>query len=104
LHMAAAAQIPNVHLMSVFTGEEQVGLQPIFDHVRCAPFAGQEGVEPQMPPKIIMQELRAPVHLPLAQNLERLTIEHENTSRAVATGRPKSAAVNALRPTVNGVE
>ena len=56
-----------------------------------------------MPPKIIMQELRTPVHLPLTQNVERLTIEHENTSWAVAIGRPESADVNAFRPTMNGV-
>src|SRR5204863_10035023 len=79
LHMAAAAQIPLVYLMSIFAAEEQVGLHSVFDHIRRAPVATQQRIEPQMPPAIVMQKLWAPTHLPLTQDFERLTIEYENT-------------------------
>src|SRR5882757_1038397 len=56
-----------------------------------------------MPPKIIMQELRAPIHSPLAQDLERFALQHKNTSWAVAIGRSERADVNSFRPAVDGV-
>src|SRR4030095_2240493 len=101
--MPAATQIPDMHLVSVFAAEEQIRLHSIFDHVRRAPFAAQHRIEPQMPPEIVMQKLRAPIHLPLTQDFERLTIEHENAPRAVAIGCSKGANVNAFRPTMNRV-
>src|SRR5947208_13381728 len=98
--MPAAAQIPHMHLMSIFAAEEEVRLQSVFDHIRRAPFAAQQGVEPQMPPEIVMQKLRAPIHLPLTQDFERFAIEHENTDGAVTVRCSKRANVNAFRPTV----
>src|SRR5436190_12987539 len=101
LEMASSAQVPNVHLMAVFAAEKQLRLQSTFDHVRRAPLAAQQRVETQMPPEIVMKKLRSAVHFPLAQNLERFTIEHENAARAVAIGRAERAHVNAFRTTVN---
>src|SRR5881394_330547 len=54
-----------------------------------------------MPPEIVMQKLRTPIHLPLTQNVERFAIEHENASGAIAIGRAKRANVNAFWSTVN---
>src|SRR5947207_209504 len=99
--MPAATQIPDMHLMSIFAGEEKIRLQSVFDHLRRAPFATQQRIETQMPPEIVMQKLWAPIHLPLTQDFERLTIEHENTARTVAIGGSESANVNAFRPAVN---
>src|SRR5947207_13763892 len=101
--MPASTQIPDMHLMSIFVAEEEVRLQSVFDHIRRAPFATQQRIEPQMPPEIVMQKLWAPTHLPLTQDFERLTIEHENTPRTVAIGRSKRANVNAFRSTVTRV-
>src|SRR5437870_13370791 len=101
--MPASTQIPDMHLMSIFAAEEEVRLQSVFDHIRRAPFATQQRVEPQMPPAIVRQKLWAPTHLPLTKDFERRTIEHENTARAFATGCSKGANVNALRPAVNRV-
>ena len=39
LEMTAPTQIPNVHLMTVLAAEEQIWLEPVFDHVRRSPFA-----------------------------------------------------------------
>src|SRR5438477_8358084 len=54
-----------------------------------------------MPPEIVMQKLRTPIHLPLTQNVERFAIEHENAARAIAIGRAERANVNAFWSTVN---
>src|SRR5207244_12069351 len=89
LQMPASTQIPDMHLMSIFAAEEEVRLQSVFDHIRRAPFATQQRVEPQMPPEIVMQKLWAPTHLPLTKDFERLTIEHENTPTASAIGSSK---------------
>src|SRR5947208_13285252 len=56
-----------------------------------------------MPPEIVMQKLWAPTHLPLTQDFERFTIEHENTARAVAIGCSKRANVNPFRAAMNRV-
>src|SRR5215208_5839848 len=101
--MATAAKVPDVHLMSILTAKQKVGLDSAFDHVWRAPFAGQQSIESQMPPKIIMQELWASIHFPLAKNLERFAIQHENTPRAVSVGCSERADVNAFRPTMNSV-
>src|SRR5436190_7716951 len=101
--MPPATQIPDMHLMSISAGEKQVRLQSVFDHIRCAPFAAQQSVEPQMPPEIVVQKLRTSVHLPLTQDFERLTIEHENSARPVAIGGSKGTHVNPFRSTVNRV-
>src|SRR5438034_3671546 len=103
LQMARATEFQSMDLMSILATEGHVWLPAMFAHVRCAPFATQQGIEPQMPPKIVLQKLRAAVHLPLAQDLERLAIEHENTSRPVAIGSSKRADINTFRSTVNRV-
>src|SRR5437016_13273139 len=103
LKMASSAQVPNVHLMAVFAAENQLRMQATFDHVRRAPLAAQQGVETQMPPVIVMKKLRSTVHFPLAQNVERFAIEHENAARAVTIGRSECANINAFRATVNRV-
>src|SRR5436190_11888680 len=101
--MPASTQIPDMHLMAIFAAEEEVRLQSVFDHIRRAPFATQQRVETQMPPEIVMQKLRAPTHLPLTKDFERLTIEHENTPGAVAIGCSKRANINPFRATMNRV-
>src|SRR4029450_12124485 len=101
--MASSAQVPSVYLMAVFATQEQIGLQSAFDHVRCPPLAGEQRVESQMPPEIVLKKLGAAVHLPLAQDVKCLAIEHENAAWAIAIGCPKGADVNTFRPTVNSM-
>src|SRR6266567_8351115 len=103
LDMAAAAQVPDVHLMAIFAAEEQVGLKSVFDHIRRAPFACEKRVESKMPPEIILKKLRAAIQFPLTENVERFAIEHENAAWAVAIRRPKRAHVDAFWPAVNRV-
>src|SRR6266700_2228069 len=101
--MPAATQIPDMHLMTIFAAKKQIWLNSIFNHVRRAPFAANQRVKSQVPPKIVMQKLRPAVHFPLPENLERFAIEHENAAGAVAIGCSKRADVNAFRPAMNCV-
>src|SRR5205085_9192965 len=103
LEMTTPAQIPDMHLVAVFAAEQQVGLKPILDHVRLPPFAGEQGVETKMPPEIIMEKLRAPVHLPLAQHVERLAIQHKDSAGAIAVRSAQRAHVNSFRTAMGGV-
>src|ERR1044071_1272995 len=50
-----------------------------------------------------MQKLRAAVDFPLAEDIKRFAIEHENAARAVAARISERAHVNGFRPTVNRV-
>src|SRR5262245_48824013 len=103
LDMTAAAQIPDMHFMPVFAGQQQIGLHAVFNHVRRAPFAAKQRVKAEMPPEIVTNKLWAPIHLPLTPNAERFTIEHENAARPIAVGRTQRANVNTFRSTVNRV-
>ena len=89
--------------MAVFAVEQEVGLQAGLDHVRRAPLAGEHGVEAEMPPEIVMENLRAAIHLPLAQHVERLAIQHEDAAGTVAVGRAKRADVEAFRSAMHRV-
>src|SRR5439155_2055124 len=60
-------------------------------------------VEPEVPPKIVMQKLTAAVDFPLTEDFERLAIEHENAAGTLAVGISERANVNGFRPTVNRV-
>src|SRR5262245_51672738 len=99
--MSSPAQIPDMHLMSIFAAKEQVWLNSVFNHVRSAPLAADQCVKPQVPPKIVMQELRAAVDFPLTENFKRLAIEHEDPTGALAVGISERANVNGFRPAVN---
>jgi hypothetical protein len=61
-------------------------LNSVLDHVRSAPLAAEQRVEPKVPPKIVVQKLIAAVDFPLAEDIERLAIEHENAAWPVAVG------------------
>src|SRR5437667_8923532 len=101
--MPPPAQIPDMHLMSIFTAYQEIGLHAVLHHVRCAPFAAEQCVEPEVPPKIVMQKLTAAVDFPLTEDFERLAIEHENAAGPLAVGISERANVNGFRPTVNRV-
>src|SRR6185436_271062 len=66
-------------------------------------FARQQSVETQVPPEIVMQELLAAIQFPLAQDVERLAIQHENSTGTIAVGSSERADVNALGTAMNRV-
>src|SRR6266446_8668360 len=97
LDMTPLAQIPNMHLMTVSALQEFFGHNAVLDLVGRAPFAGQQGVLSDMPPKVITQILRAAVHLPFSQNLKGEVIYKENASRSIPVRSAQRADINPLR-------
>ena len=78
-------------------------MNSVLDHVRGAPLAAEQRVEPEVPPKIVMQKLIAAVDFPLTKDIERLAIEHKNAAWPVAVGISERANVNRFRTAVNRV-
>src|SRR5512143_2833778 len=101
--MSSSTQIPYMHLMSVFAAKKQIRLNSVLNHLRRSPFATQQRVKPEVPPKIVMQKLRVTVDFPLPEHFKRFAVEHENPARTVAVGIPECANVNSFRTTVNGM-
>ena len=103
LAMAPAAQIPHMKGMAILSGQEQLGVDAILDHLRRTPFAGDERVPTQMPPEVVGEILRPAVQLPLSADLERFWIEHEDTARAFSVRRSDGVDIDPIRPAVRGV-
>jgi len=59
-----------MHLVPVLAAEQKVGLDAIFNHVGGAHSAGEQSVETEVPPEVVMEKLRAALHFPLAQEIE----------------------------------
>src|SRR5450631_494684 len=101
--MFSPAKVPDMQLMSVAAREEGLWIQPVFDFVRSAPFAGNQRVMSEMPPEIISQFLGTAIDFPTAQNVEVEMIKNENPARTVSVGSPQSADVDTLRPAMDRV-
>src|ERR1700733_7884199 len=101
--MAPLSEIPDVQTMPVFSGEQQFGIPPVFDHVRCAPLAGDGDVMAQVPRKIVAKVLRSPINFPATERLEIVVIQGEDAARTIAAGRAQCAQVDAIGSTVNRV-
>ena len=103
LHVAPAAQIPDVQLVAVLAAQQQLRVDAVLHHVGRAPRAGDHGVESEVPPEVVRQLLRTAIQLPPAANVERLGIHQEDAARAVAVGRAERAHVDAVRSAVHRV-
>ena len=101
--MTAAAKIPDVKGMAVAGLEKNVGIEAVLDHIGRAPFAGDEGVVAEMPPKIVMEILRAALDFPFAEDVEGFRIEDEDAAGAVTGGRTEGTDEDAGGAAVNGV-
>jgi hypothetical protein len=66
LDVAARPQIPEMHVMAVFVGQQILGDDAVLELRRQAPFAGDHVVARQVPPEIVVQLLRPAVDLPAA--------------------------------------
>src|SRR5262249_47377882 len=65
------------------------------------PLRSHHRVMPEMPPEVIRQMLRTAFLLPLPLERKRLRIHQKNSSRPVAAGRAKRAAIDSIRPAMN---
>ena len=113
LHVAAAAQVPEVDLMAVAVAEKVFRDDAVLELRRQPPFTRHHVVAGQIPPKIVVELLRAPINLPSPEYLEGFAIHDEHAGRTVGAVRaraPKRADVHALgaamdrvRPRVPGL-
>jgi hypothetical protein len=103
LQVAPFAQIPHVQTVAILLAEEQLRHQASFDHVRRAPFARHERVEPEVPPEIVGQLLLVTFDLPATAHVEALAVDDEDAARAAAVGIAERADVDAVGTAVDGV-
>src|SRR5207245_10682632 len=75
----------------------------VFDPVRLAPSAGDQGVLTGMPPEVVSEMLRGVVGRPGALELERLVIDDEGAAGPFTVGRADGAQVDAVRTAVAGM-
>src|ERR1700680_4594199 len=101
--MTPLAQIPEVHFMSVTALQQDFRGEAILDHLGCAPFAGNDGVESEMPPEIVGEVLRSAVHLPLSEDIEAFRVHDEDSARTVAIGRAEGTDVDPFETAVDRV-
>src|ERR1700733_14456163 len=101
--MAALAQIPHVQLVAIAALEKYLGIYPVPHHVGRAPFAGDDGVQSQVPPKVVGQILRTAVEFPFAQNVEAVVIDHEDAAGTIAVGSAQRARIDSLGAAMDGV-
>ena len=80
LLMTPLEQIPDVELVAVTAAQQDLRIHSFVHHVGRSPFAGDDGVEAQVPPEIIRKFLRAAIQLPLPEDIEALVIHHENST------------------------
>src|ERR1700678_4075417 len=83
--------------MPIFALREQLQVGPLLDHVGRAPFAGDRDVIPKMPPEIVGEILRTPIHLPTAQHVEALMVEQKYAARAIAARCAQRAHIDRVR-------
>jgi hypothetical protein len=103
LHVAPPTQIPDVQAMAVAPVEEGLHIHPLLHHAGRAPLAGDHHVIAQMPPEIVGQKLRPPIHLPAPQDLERVMVKREDPAGSIPLGVPQGADVDPIGPAVNRV-
>src|SRR2546426_5190419 len=89
--------------MAVFAPQQKVGLESLFDHVWCPPFAAQQRIEAKVPPEIVMEKLRSTLHFPLPEHIKRLAIEHENAARPFTVGCSQRTDIDAFGPAMDRV-
>src|SRR5215468_8305245 len=101
--MTALVQVPDVNLVAVLAGQQQLRVYTVFYHVWRPPFGGDEGVVPQVPPEVIGQLLWATILFPRALQLKCVRIHQENATRGVSGRRSECAPVNAVWSTMKCV-
>src|SRR5690349_20260259 len=99
--MASLVQVPDMNLVPVLAGQQQLRVNALFHHVGRAPFGGNHRVVSQMPPEVVRQLLGAAILLPLALQLERVRVHQENATGAVSASRSKRTSIDAVWSAMN---
>src|ERR1700686_3598103 len=92
--MAPPAQVPHVEPMAIVTFDQALDAEPVLEHVGRAPLAGDRDVVADVPPEIVSEELRTPVDLPLAEYVEVLMVQQEDSAGTTAVRAAHCAHVD----------
>src|SRR3954447_26795087 len=103
LKMLTRAEIPDVQLMAVLAGEQQLRNDAVLDHVRRSPLAGDHRVLAEVPGEVVSKVLRPTVRLPGALDRKVIVVEHHETARSIAIGCAQSIDIDPIRAAVNGM-
>src|SRR6185436_4956194 len=90
--MTPLQQIPDMQPVAVAATQQNFRIHSVLHHAGRSPFAGDDGVESQVPPEVISKFLRATIQLPLPEDIEALVIHHENSAGTTAVGSSVRAA------------
>src|SRR5437588_10316311 len=101
--MTAFVQVPDMHLVPVFAGQQQLRVDAILHHVRSAPFGRDHCVVSKVPPEIVSQVLWTTIFFPPPLQLKRVRVHQENTAGAVPVGRSECTAVDGVWSTMKGM-
>src|SRR4051794_34324229 len=92
-----------MQLMTVAAGEQNLGVYSVAHHVWCAPLAGEERVESEVPPEIVRELLGPTIELPLPEDVEALVIHDEDATGTVAAGSAERAHQDSVGTAMDGV-
>src|SRR5262249_42386209 len=101
--MTPLDQVPDVEFVAVSATEQYFGIHSVLHHARRSPFAGDGGVESQVPPEIISKFLRATIQLPLPEHIETLVIHYENSTGTAAVRSSQRADKDSVGAAMNRV-
>src|ERR1700761_1099973 len=100
--MTSLVKVPDMNLVAILAGQQQLRIGTVLDHVRRAPFRGDHGVVSEVPPEVVGELLRAAILFPGPLQFESVRVHQENATGAVSAGRTECAAIDAIWSTVNG--
>ena len=106
LDIAPGTQVPEVNVMAILVCQEVFGDDAVFKLRWQSPFAAHHVVSWQIPPEIVVQQLRTPIDFPSAENVECFAIHDEDAGRSVGAinaGAAERADVNAIGAAVDGM-
>ena len=112
LLVAPVGEVPEVQGVAVLAAQQQLRDEPVLDHRRAAPLAGDQHVLVEVPPGVVVEVLRAAVGLPGAQHVEGGVVEQRDPARAVVvalaarrgrSGRPRPGRSAGVRAGVAGL-
>ncbi len=105
LQVLTRGEVPEVDGVPVLLAQQQLRHDPVLDHRRAAPLAGDQHVLVEVPPGVVVEVLRPAVGLPGAQDVEGLVVEQRDPARSVvvALGAAQAGQEDPVRSAVQGV-
>src|ERR1017187_6846946 len=101
--MTPLEQIPDVQLGAGSHHSTEFPDSLPSHHVGRSPFAGDDGVESQVPPEVVGQFLRATIQLLFSEDIEALVIHHDNSAWTATVGSAQRADKDPVGTAMNRV-